>query len=705
MNLHHRRYLSCLVISRIAIIIFFTSAYTINAQCTVQTINNDFELPVVSQSAAFLNQREVPGWRTTAPDGIIEFWKNGSLGGFAYSGEQYIELNAFSASGLYQDFDSSRNTVFNYSFAHRGRVGTDKMVVRAGPPAGPYTIINTVSTGNLQWKLYSGSYTAPKGQKSTRFIFEAVSTASGDPTVGNFLDAINFSGKIAAPTITGEQTICAGTSASLTALGQANSTVNWYDKNGGLIHSGSTFVSPPLLNDTSYSVEQVNALGCKSDLEIVKINVTSKAKIEVALSGATSICSGEFADISFKSTSPDVNYQWTVTQTGVSGAIAGSGNRINELLKATSTTVGIAKYSIVPILKGCMGEPIIVEIKVNPLEQAVETSEMRICSKESVKINLSSYLKGTVFTWRAVSSNVRGASEGSGGFIDQILEASTIDQGSVLYTVTTENQGCGGEMLVLKVVVDPLAEVVLNDGTICRNPSTGEVIKTYPLESNLSSADYEFEWYYNSIKIDNAVSDTFDADKEGAYSVIATNRKTGCISSPAGAKVESFSSSGADLELSIKQIPGFSDYNSRVLITTKGGSGRYQYQLDNDDFLGSNEFYNVKPGAHTITVRDPNGCVNISKRFFVIWYPTFFTPNGDGFNDTWNIYGLEDQSLFNVNIFDRYGKLLKQLTSKDQGWNGLYNGTDLPSSDYWFSGEYIDEGVTNKFKAHFSLKR
>lgn len=705
MNLHNRRYFSCLNTSRIVILIFFMFSYAINAQCTVQTINNDFELPIVPNSASFLNQNDVPGWRTTAPDGIIEFWKNGSQGGFAYSGKQYIELNAFYSSGLYQDFDSSKNTVFNYSFAHRGRVGTDKMVVKAGPPGGPYAIINTVSTGNLQWKLYSGSYTAPKGQNSTRFIFEAVSTASGDPTVGNFLDAINFSGRIGLPILTGEQTICRGTSAALTASGQVNSTFNWYNKDGGLIHSGLTFVSPPLFNDTSYSVEQVNALGCKSDLKIVNINVTFKAKIEVAIAGATSICSDEFADISFKSTTPDVSYQWTVIQTGVSGASAGSGSRIYQQLKATSNTAGSAKYTIVPIISGCMGEAVVVEIKVNAAGQPPETSVVRICSKESPKIDLKSYLKGTVFNWKIVSDNVRGASEGSGDFIDQILEASTQQEGSVTYSVTAENQGCGADAHTFQVLVDPLAEVLLNDGAICTDQSTGQVIKSFTLESKLSQDDYEFVWYRNSVKIDNAVSNTFNADKEGEYSVIAINKKTGCISYPATAKVESFSTSPTDLQLSVKQISGFSDYNSSVLVSTNRDSDSYRYQLDQDDFVSSREFYNVKPGSHSITVTDLNGCMNLSKRFFVIWYPTFFTPNGDGYNDTWSICGLEDQPLFNVNIFDRYGKLLKQLTSKDQGWNGRYNGADMPSTDYWFSFQYTDQGMRKELKSHFSLKR
>ena len=90
----------------------------------------------------------------------------------------------------------------------------------------------------------------------------------------------------------------------------------------------------------------------------------------------------------------------------------------------------------------------------------------------------------------------------------------------------------------------------------------------------------------------------------------------------------------------------------------------------------------------------------------VIDYPKYFTPNGDGYNDTWNITGLNqpDAKLY---IFDRYGKLLKQISATDasNGWDGTYNGNQMPSTDYWFSLQYTENNVAKEFKAHFALKR
>ena len=94
----------------------------------------------------------------------------------------------------------------------------------------------------------------------------------------------------------------------------------------------------------------------------------------------------------------------------------------------------------------------------------------------------------------------------------------------------------------------------------------------------------------------------------------------------------------------------------------------------------------------------------------VMDYPLFFTPNNDGLNDTWQVAGLSNQLDAKIYIFDRYGKLLKQLSPSSNGWDGTFNGQPLPSSDYWFSLEYrepndLTDTSRKEFRAHFTLKR
>ena len=55
-----------------------------------------------------------------------------------------------------------------------------------------------------------------------------------------------------------------------------------------------------------------------------------------------------------------------------------------------------------------------------------------------------------------------------------------------------------------------------------------------------------------------------------------------------------------------------------------------------------------------------------------------------------------------IRIFNRYGKLLKELNPLGQGWDGTFSGTNLPADDYWFQVNLEDGRV---FKSHFTLKR
>mgnify|MGYP003529237266 FL=1 len=127
--------------------------------------------------------------------------------------------------------------------------------------------------------------------------------------------------------------------------------------------------------------------------------------------------------------------------------------------------------------------------------------------------------------------------------------------------------------------------------------------------------------------------------------------------------------------------------------------------MDNGYFQSSNFFTNVSVGEHKIVVKDSEGCGEIIGFVNTIDYPKFFTPNGDGYNDTWNISTLGNQPNAKISIFDRYGKLIQQIRPSGAGWNGSYNGKNLPSTDYWFVVNYAESGEEKIFRAHFTLKR
>lgn len=105
-----------------------------------------------------------------------------------------------------------------------------------------------------------------------------------------------------------------------------------------------------------------------------------------------------------------------------------------------------------------------------------------------------------------------------------------------------------------------------------------------------------------------------------------------------------------------------------------------------------------------------NNCTDVTKRVTVLGFPNYFTLNGDGKNDFWNIYYFDAQPNAKIYIYDRFGKLITELTPQSPGWDGTYNGKLMPSSDYWFLVEFKDydekgEMIWQTFKSHFSMLR
>ncbi|NND10497.1 MAG: T9SS type B sorting domain-containing protein [Flavobacteriaceae bacterium] len=188
-----------------------------------------------------------------------------------------------------------------------------------------------------------------------------------------------------------------------------------------------------------------------------------------------------------------------------------------------------------------------------------------------------------------------------------------------------------------------------------------------------------------------------EIDNVGTYSVTVTSQ-FGCQTSK---DFEVIQSEPASFE--VVEIVDFSDPNNVTI--TVSGIGNYAYILDDGEPQTSNVFEYVSLGYHTVTVIDLNGCTEVIKEIVVVDVPKFFTPNNDGYFDTWHITGVETLPGTTVTIFDRYGKQLHYLTHTSLGWNGLYNGKEMPSSDYWFVANVRKDNISFEIKGHFTLKR
>ena len=133
------------------------------------------------------------------------------------------------------------------------------------------------------------------------------------------------------------------------------------------------------------------------------------------------------------------------------------------------------------------------------------------------------------------------------------------------------------------------------------------------------------------------------------------------------------------------------------------GIGNYEFSIDGVHFQNNPQFNNLVEGNYLIYIRDINGCgFPTPTKVFVLDYPRFFTPNGDSYNDFWTIKNSAKYTNMMIYVYDKYGKLITQVNTKANGWDGTYNGQPLPADDYWFSILINNDRI---IKGHFALLR
>ncbi len=142
--------------------------------------------------------------------------------------------------------------------------------------------------------------------------------------------------------------------------------------------------------------------------------------------------------------------------------------------------------------------------------------------------------------------------------------------------------------------------------------------------------------------------------------------------------------------------------NENTISVEVTGDGEYEFSLDGINFQDSNQFFGLQSGEYTVFVRDKKGCGTVTENVFLLMYPKFFTPNADGINDYWQIKFSAIEPNLKIRLFNRHGKFIKEFYGSGAGWDGSFNGTQLPADDYWF---VVTRANGKEYKGHFSLKK
>jgi gliding motility-associated-like protein len=232
------------------------------------------------------------------------------------------------------------------------------------------------------------------------------------------------------------------------------------------------------------------------------------------------------------------------------------------------------------------------------------------------------------------------------------------------------------------------------------NVNTDEIIMyVCSNETIVISADTGFDEYLWST---GETTPSITVNEAGIYTVMvstnyASSPAISCSNTQTIRVIESDEAIITDIEIQDWTL------NTNKIEVFVDGIGDYEYSVDGFNYQDSPIFTNLLAGNLIVYVRDKNGCGIVSQELNLLFYPGFFTPNNDGYNDFWQIISSEYELDLRIYIFNRYGKLLKILKPESEGWDGTYNGKKVPSSDYWFMVERPSNNQT--YKGHFTLKR
>ncbi|MFD2727537.1 T9SS type B sorting domain-containing protein [Hyunsoonleella rubra] len=266
----------------------------------------------------------------------------------------------------------------------------------------------------------------------------------------------------------------------------------------------------------------------------------------------------------------------------------------------------------------------------------------------------------------------------------------------------------------IELTVNPLPDFDINTNErICSSDPTFSIDLT-PIEADPTEIfTYEWRWTNsNGTVVDQLITNdrVLPVSTPGTYKITLTKTDgTGCSRSRE-VLVEGSQSPILDEENVRVSNPSYS-HTVEIIDLSLLGEDDYEFALqkveDNSSpsYQSSSVFRNIPPGFYTLYAIDSGQiCQPNTLDLAIIGYPQFFTPNGDAYNPYWQIKGISATNQPNsiIQIFDRYGKLIKQLSPSERGWDGTFNGQLMPTDDYWFK-VFLQDGRT--FMGHFTLKR
>jgi trimeric autotransporter adhesin len=332
--------------------------------------------------------------------------------------------------------------------------------------------------------------------------------------------------------------------------------------------------------------------------------------------------------------------------------------------------------------------------------------------------NFSSNVAGTVFTWTNSNTSIGLAASGTGNINSFTATNTTTTPQTATITVTprfgTGPTACAGTAVTFTITVNPLPAIglVTDSLAICLNTNA-----VFTVQNPVTGVTYN--WYNaptggtllgtgTSYTVTNVTATTI-VYVEGAQSGCSSAaRKRGIVTvlPLLTAPVAVVDSVGVNfITFRWNAVPNALSYS----VSTNNGT---TWQTPSSGATGLSHRVTGLAPLQTVTliVRANGGCQDaisapVSGKTLTdqIYFPNSFTPNGDGKNETWLVYGYIIKEV-RMMIFNQWGEKIFESRNQSRGWDGTYKGKKQPSGVYMYVVELVlNDGSKQTHKGSINL--
>lgn len=659
--------------------------------CDISTIDGDFEeYPLVGTLPdSNVPQSTVKGWRTTATDGMLEYWPNNNLSEIPpYSGNQFFQLVAVAMGDLYQDFETPNPTEILATFAHRGQQGLDICELVAGPPGAPdsdYQLVVRASTDNTGWIVYDGTYTVPENQPVTRFKFRRISNTGRNANTGNFLDAVNIRSNNGIQSANPLALDCPNKTATVVAAGigtWAIDTQNPSETTIADVNAGSTTITG-FGNPGTYTYYWTNEF-CTYTFTVNYTTATAEPVVT-----NVDYCEGTTAVALTATALAGHTLNWYTTANG--------GTAVTAPVPNTATTGVTTYYVSQESPDGCESPRAAITVTVTALPVATQPTDITQCkidASNTADFDIAATIVQIIGTQTSADvtvtfhTNQADADSGNNALTGDLSQYNSV---SATIYVRVENIATGcytttSFNLVVNQGVVPAAALELEG---CSSVNLTVVIE----QLGVPAANVQVTYYNNETDANtttNAITQTDDfaiaVDGQVVYLRIV-EVSTGCVNViPLTLNLLDGVTLPSDLT-----VTACSPFNLNNAVSDIAGLTFTFYTNEDDAITKTNaidtpEKYNLGSSNGIVYVRGENtsGCFAVADIILTsdCDIQRGISPNGDTKNDNFDLTDLEVAKLV---ILNRYGKEVFSQSNYTKEWEGQEKGGKLlPTGTYFY---------------------